>query len=143
MDIGDSLYQDQIRTNVKDELVSGSEGRSFSTYLSPRIAIYFTEKLNDNIELVNMIDYRFNASYLPYIGCTQIFRITKTDKPLKWKFNLYESLGGYGYLGIGLGFQAQYKKLGAVLGTRHLMAMTNPESLNGFNLHFGLHWSLY
>jgi len=140
-DVGDSIYKEQVPSNVQDEFVSSSERKSFTSALSPRIAIYYTEKLNDNIELRNMLDYRFNANYLPYIGCTQIFRLTKTAKDYKWFLNVHESLGGYGYLGLGMGIQVEHNKFGAVLGTRNLMAMAVPEILSGFNVYLGFKWN--
>jgi len=140
-EIGDSIYRDQVPENLQDEFVESTETKNLTSFLAPRIAVYFNEKLTKNIELRNMIDYRINANYLPYIASTQIFRLTKTDKKYKYFFNLHESLGGYGYFGFGLGLQVEHKKFGAVLGTRNLIAMTVPEVLGGFNVHLGFKWN--
>lgn len=140
-EIGDSIYNDQVPRNIQDDFVESTETTNLTTVLSPRIAIYYTEKLNDNIELRNMIDYRFNANYLPFLASTQVFRITKTDKKFKYFLNVHESLGGYGYFGFGLGAELRHKKFGAVLGTRNLIAMTVPEVLSGFNVHLGFKWN--
>ena len=46
------------------------------------------------------------------------------------KLNLYESLGGYGYLGLGAGVTATGKKFGARVGSRHGLAMVTPDQMN-------------
>ena len=140
-DVGDSIYREQVPRDIQSEFVESSETKNLTTFLAPRIAIYYTEKLTDNIELKNMIDYRFNANYLPYIASSQIFRISKKEKDFQYYFNLHESLGGYGYLGFGMGLQVEHKKFAAVLGTRNLIAMAVPDILGGLNLHLGFKWN--
>lgn len=138
-DLGDSTVDEQVPTDLREDLISGTETGAFNTFLMPRLAIYYTEHLTDKIELINRIDYRFNSNYLPYVSATQRFLISKPKQSFQWKVNVYESLGGYGYFGFGLGLQAEHKKFGAVIGSRHILAATVPENLNGFNLHFGFH----
>lgn len=140
-DVGDSVYRDQVPSDLQSEFVESTNTSNRTTFMAPRIAIYYTEKLNDKIELRNSIDYRFNSNYLPFISSSQILSISKKEKAYQYYFNIHESLGGYGFFGAGIGLLVEHKKFAATVGTRNLIAMSVPEILGGFNLHFGFKWN--
>ncbi|UTW61379.1 hypothetical protein KFE98_15350 [bacterium SCSIO 12741] len=139
-DISDSLFNDQVPDDLEGKFVKERKGGSFTRMLNPRIAIYHIEQLNDRVLLKNMIDYRFNAHQLPYIASSQFVRINKDPGAWNYTMNFYESVAGYGFVGLGLGFGIDHEKFNFLIGSRNLIAMMSPDYLSGSNVHFGFHW---
>ncbi|MGB0390552.1 MAG: DUF5723 family protein [Salibacteraceae bacterium] len=142
-DIGDSTYNSQVPSEIDKELISSSKKGSLTTSTAPRIAIYYSERLGPRIMLKNIVSYQFNSHSIPFIGSTQEFNLSKKNKPYQWNCNLYESLGGYGFLGVGLGASVSTKNFSAILGSRNIIGLLNPGYLNGFNLHCGFQWNFH
>lgn len=142
-DIGDSAYNNQVPSDIDKELISSTKKETITTSTSPRIAIYYSERISPRIVLKNVVSYQFNSHSIPFFGSTQEFNLSKKNKPYQWNCNLYESIGGYGYIGVGLGASVSTKNFSAILGSRNVVGLLNPGFLNGFNLHCGFQWNFH
>lgn len=142
-EITDSIYQNQFPDTLENEFLKEASKSNNNMLLPMRIAINYYERINEKVDLRVMLDYRLNSNYLPYVALTQ--RVKLNDKPgkLNYYVNIFESLGGYGFGGLGCGMEVEHRNFGINLGVRHVLALAVPETLSGVNMRFGFHWNFY
>lgn len=142
-EVTDSIYQSQFPDTLQEQFLRLDKKESLTTFTPMRLALRYVEQLNSNMEMKAMLDYRFIQGYWPYVALTEKIRMSKEDKNLQTYLNAFQSLGGFGYAGLGVGIGLENKNFGFDLGTRHLFAMAVPESMSGFNVRLGFHWNFY
>ena len=142
-EISDSIYKSQIPDTLENQFVRSVEKGAVSMLTPFRISATYSENLTDELELKIMLDYRINANYLPYVALTQNILVKEDAKSTKYYVNIFQSLGGYGYGGLGVGFAMEHNYFGVDIGTRHLLALAVPETLSGVNIRIGFHWNFY
>lgn len=108
-----------------------------------RISVRYQEQLSEKVLLVATLEHRFMSQTFPFLGLNQEIRMNDISKKTGLNLRLYQSIGGYDYLGLGTGISVSNPKFDVIAGTRNLIGLMNTEYYSGFNVHFGFQWKFY